>query len=330
MIAYLQKHYTGPWSRWKLYSVPAGIPAHNNGLEGMNGGFKINGTCRERADLGTFCQSVNDWIYLESVNTEALPTTPDVPPSTWREGQLLEQGRNSRVDYSLRASYVLHAARIQFPELQDAWLMPTFDLVQKLNGATAVAKKRQLLAFAVKFVTMLSDPSRFTTFGSLLNTWKSFYVLAPKSLSSLIHFSCSCDKYWRHLQCPHTLAMGIRNNYVQIPDERSLRVLGRKKRSAGGRYALARSRLERQDEDDDANAGTTFASSQASDPCCFNCGRRNSTTKNRIVFCDGCDLGYHQLCVAPPLKNVPVGRWFCNPECAHLAARLDTIVEPED
>lgn len=91
------------------------------------------------------------------------------------------------MNYSLRATYVLQAARIQFQELQDAWFMPTFDLVQKLNGATAMAKKRQLLTFAMKFVTMLSDPARFTTFGRLLNTRKNFYVLTPSSLSSLIH-----------------------------------------------------------------------------------------------------------------------------------------------
>ncbi|NWW91138.1 BAZ1A protein, partial [Rhynochetos jubatus] len=33
-----------------------------------------------------------------------------------------------------------------------------------------------------------------------------------------------------------------------------------------------------------------------------------------MVLCDGCDRGYHTLCIRPKLKVIPEGDWFC-PEC---------------
>ena len=58
MISYLNTTYSGPWQNWKLFSVPCGIHVHNNGIEGINGAFKTNGTFRERSDLGTFATSI--------------------------------------------------------------------------------------------------------------------------------------------------------------------------------------------------------------------------------------------------------------------------------
>ena len=60
VIIYLKTTYREEeaWGNRKLYYVDPGIPAHNNGLEGINGAFKLNGTMRERAALGTFAESV--------------------------------------------------------------------------------------------------------------------------------------------------------------------------------------------------------------------------------------------------------------------------------
>jgi hypothetical protein len=33
-----------------------------------------------------------------------------------------------------------------------------------------------------------------------------------------------------------------------------------------------------------------------------------------LICCDGCINAYHFTCIAPPLKELPVGQWFC-PEC---------------
>ena len=330
MITYLKNTYSGPWRHWKLYSAPAGMPVHNNGLEGINGGFKTNGTARERSDLGTFTKSVQDWIYSESVNTEDLPTEPNVTPSTWREAQILESGKNSRIDWAIKANAVLQASRVRFPELRDAWLMPSYLLMHNLSAPTATSKRKQLLGFAMQFVHVLADPKTATSFQMLLNTWKNFYILLPNKLSDTILYACSCVQYHRHLQCSHALALGVRQDGVPVPHDRSLQALGRKKRSRGGRYAKANSALLRQDEDDflpDIDAGTAFACSQAADPCCFNCGGRKSTARNQIVFCDGCDIGYHQNCLVPHLRNIPTGIWFCKEECKHLHNRLETLLE---
>ncbi|KAK7085632.1 hypothetical protein SK128_008565, partial [Halocaridina rubra] len=38
------------------------------------------------------------------------------------------------------------------------------------------------------------------------------------------------------------------------------------------------------------------------------------TREERLLLCDGCDLGYHLECLDPPLSQVPVEEWFC-PVC---------------
>ena len=320
MVTYLCNTYSGPWANWKLYSAPAGIPVHNNALEGINGAFKKNGTGRERVNLGSFNVMVSEWLYTESLNLGPLPTEPHVPPSTWREAQLLETGSNSRVDLTIKASVVLRQANLSFAELRDAYIMPSFALIQKLTAPTAVAKRKQLLQLAVKFVRLLCHPSTFQSFSLLINTWKKFYVLIPKDVCDIIHYHCSCPMWRRTMQCSHSLALGIRNKGVVIPIDRSLEALGRKKRGKGGRYAKAKGGLHRQDDEEDA--GTGFACSQADDPCCYICGGRKSVARNRIFFCDECDLGYHQKCLVPALQMVPDGSWFCSEECTAMSMRV--------
>ena len=46
---------------------------------------------------------------------------------------------------------------------------------------------------------------------------------------------------------------------------------------------------------------------------CEVCGQGNR--EDRLLLCDGCDLGYHCECLEPPLDSVPVGEWFC-PGCS--------------
>ena len=330
MLSYLSKTYGGAWGNWKLYSTPRGLPVHNNGIEGLNGAFKINGTGRERADLGTFSASISRWVLSESFNTGPLPSDPFIPPSTWRDAQLLESGVNSRVDFSIKASVVMNLANVHCEDLSGSWLMPSAVAMKKLSAPTAAAKRQQLLQLGVKFIRMLSGTTNSTPgaegFHVLVNTWKSFYILRSQDVSPEIKHVCPCPMFHKTLQCPHSLALSIRYNGVEIPLDRSLLVLGHKKRQRGGRYAKASAALVRQDGDGaEEDAGTAFACSQATDPCCYYCGQRNSKKGNLIVFCDGCDMGVHQRCLVPPMKNVPVGDWFCGDECKALKARLDSL-----
>ncbi|KAJ8956760.1 hypothetical protein NQ314_006634 [Rhamnusium bicolor] len=43
---------------------------------------------------------------------------------------------------------------------------------------------------------------------------------------------------------------------------------------------------------------------------CEICGTSNN--EDRMLLCDGCDLGFHLYCLTPPLENIPGGAWFCN------------------
>jgi len=54
---------------------------------------------------------------------------------------------------------------------------------------------------------------------------------------------------------------------------------------------------------------------------CGECDR-----EDRMLLCDGCDLGYHLECLDPPMNTVPLEEWFC-PECTlsnsgHLAEEV--------
>lgn len=48
---------------------------------------------------------------------------------------------------------------------------------------------------------------------------------------------------------------------------------------------------------------------------CKRCGRGHSPASNMIVFCDGCNLGWHQMCHDPVVSNDMVkdesAAWFC-------------------
>jgi succinate--hydroxymethylglutarate CoA-transferase len=49
---------------------------------------------------------------------------------------------------------------------------------------------------------------------------------------------------------------------------------------------------------------------------CKRCGRGHSPASNMIVFCDGCNVGWHQMCHDPMISNETVKdetkEWFCN------------------
>ena len=49
---------------------------------------------------------------------------------------------------------------------------------------------------------------------------------------------------------------------------------------------------------------------------CKNCGRAHSPVSNAIVFCDGCNAGWHQFCHNPPIGKeiilIAEKAWFCS------------------
>lgn len=62
---------------------------------------------------------------------------------------------------------------------------------------------------------------------------------------------------------------------------------------------------------------------------CEICGRCDH--EDRLLLCDGCDLGYHLECLDPPLENVPINEWFC-PDCQAVnnTATAAQVVDIED
>lgn len=58
---------------------------------------------------------------------------------------------------------------------------------------------------------------------------------------------------------------------------------------------------------------------------CEVCNQANR--EDRMLLCDGCDLGYHLECLTPPMETVPMEEWFC-PDCVYnLNRRNETASE---
>ncbi|CAB09774.1 PHD finger protein Phf1 [Schizosaccharomyces pombe] len=68
---------------------------------------------------------------------------------------------------------------------------------------------------------------------------------------------------------------------------------------------------------------------------CSVCQRGHSPLSNRIVFCDGCNSPYHQLCHHPPIDDATVqdvdAEWFCM-KCQYRRAKqpLETGMTAQD
>jgi hypothetical protein len=61
---------------------------------------------------------------------------------------------------------------------------------------------------------------------------------------------------------------------------------------------------------------------------CCKCGVPDSDEHNAILLCDGCDMGFHMLCLTPCLLEVPEEDWFC-PKCSSSSVLgRDSDVKP--
>ncbi len=65
---------------------------------------------------------------------------------------------------------------------------------------------------------------------------------------------------------------------------------------------------------DGVGAGDTAQTLEQPDTACQCCQGRHSNRANQMLLCDGCERGYHQYCLSPPLTKVPAGDWLC-PGC---------------
>ncbi|XP_046861318.1 PHD and RING finger domain-containing protein 1-like [Xenia sp. Carnegie-2017] len=59
---------------------------------------------------------------------------------------------------------------------------------------------------------------------------------------------------------------------------------------------------------------------------CEVCGSRDN--EDTMLLCDGCDKGYHLVCLTPPLRNIPIGDWFC-PSCSVHSTNIHLLNNEE-
>jgi hypothetical protein len=65
---------------------------------------------------------------------------------------------------------------------------------------------------------------------------------------------------------------------------------------------------------------------------CKRCGRGHSPQSNQVVFCDGCNLPWHQMCHDPPIPEEMVkdetAQWFCL-DCSRKKGNKSAGSEPK-
>ena len=329
MIGHVKDVYKGDWGNWTASTLPAGLPSTNNGIEGVNLNFKTDGTFRMRSDFATFSENTSAWVHKKSTNDSGFPDSPLIRVATW---QLAYLALETTFPFQIREDAVLRISGVKEPPASTRlnWLVPSQKLVNNLSAPTLGAKKMQVLTGAAKYLKLLEKPSIATSFDSISKMMSSFYRLEPLYPGrGIIHFSCSCPEYAKRAACHHALAQGIKGTLVDIPLDRSFQTLGKKKRGKG-RIAKAAPALSRQPQDGaQASGASGFASSDHPDAACCLCGDTKSRKPNLIIFCDGCDEGYHQKCLVPTLAKIPDGEWYCSDECSHLAAAADAQEEAE-
>lgn len=57
---------------------------------------------------------------------------------------------------------------------------------------------------------------------------------------------------------------------------------------------------------------------------CEICG--STDNEDRMLLCDGCDLGFHLYCFTPPLNSVPTGYWYCN-DCDDSVSEIEDSID---
>ena len=53
-------------------------------------------------------------------------------------------------------------------------------------------------------------------------------------------------------------------------------------------------------------SATTAEANNVSNDCCHVCSK-----KGDLICCDGCNRGYHSNCHSKPIREIPLGEWFC-------------------
>jgi len=204
------------------------------------------------------------------------------------------------------------------------WLLPSHKVVRGLISPAIERKKRVILRTATHFLKLKDNPFRAPDVLFLMNVMSNFYVLDPlldARRGVYIHYSCFCLEFSKHFSCHHSLAKGIKDRIVNILLDLSFQTLGKKKR-ARRRIANAFLALIRQPKDSSSRGGRGFTSSQTDDSCCFLRGATNTAKYNKIVFCDGCDAGFHKKCLVPYLTKILDGYWYCLEECECMGLSL--------
>ena len=191
--------------------------------------------------------------------------------------------------------------------------MPTAATLDALQPMTSLAaKQRQLLPKATRFAKLLHEPASHSNgmlFKEMIDVISGFRRLVPLLGGSkgYIHYTCSCASFHQYFYCPHVLALAIHTRLISVPVNRSIASIGRTTKRGRPKKAQVGQALTRE-----VNlAQPHFSSSQADNPACVICLKASNSKGNKIVFCDICDLGWHQKCCEPALRHVPDGDWTC-------------------
>jgi hypothetical protein len=124
--------------------------------------------------------------------------------------------------------------------------------------------KQEAVAFASFIVRGGGKPLAGQTFNAWFNKVRTFHVVRPLPRHLVLDYrcySCTCKHYAMDRTCKHCLAYGLKTGAFTVPNDMTLRKIGRAKKT--GRPKGNAPALERQDDNDSPASAPTPAPAPA-------------------------------------------------------------------
>ncbi|KAK3270484.1 hypothetical protein CYMTET_21123 [Cymbomonas tetramitiformis] len=256
-VADPKTYWKGRWCA--AYARPL-VPMTQAAIEGKNPDVARRSTLHKREVVTSYIPTLTKYLRNEALSMQRQPEkqwqSDPVPENCdWRNAQLL--GESFLMQCALRAqgtTVILIPAEHYFKRVCEKM---DVDPSKKNVGASGVASVQRAMAKqASLFRHAVRDPKGALSGKALEESMKvlSHFYLVEKletPVCKYVCYDCSCPRYRKKCKCKHVLARGVAEGDFQVPAEKSLAILKRKKQRS--RPRKAKSAWERQSSSDDSD-----------------------------------------------------------------------------
>ena len=223
---------------WCRSAAAAGVNLTQCAIEGKNKDVGFRTTFHRRQVVTDYM--VNAIKYLSSEGKRmknAFTFVPTVTNDIWRNAQKIVHTFQIRgaLRYSGGNIWLVPTARVYKKAVDELELAYK---VNKDNGNKIPIFQQSLQPLATQYLKAISDPNgTLQEINDGFRILSSFYVLQPlhTDIGPYIKFSCTCPVYQAKLKCKHSIARAIVMRAIEVPMDKRLDMIGRRKRPGAPR-----------------------------------------------------------------------------------------------